>query len=75
MGEGARHELGLVEAYVNHMSGVREVLQSGSNVRVVISPDVSEHGISYPNTPTRMHGYHVYNVLLHISMQSPFSNT
>ena len=63
MGEGARHELGLVEAYVNHMSGVREVLQSGSNVRVVISPDVSEPDIPYPNTPTRMHGYHVCKVL------------
>lgn len=41
--EGAHHVLGLVEAHVNNMNEVWEVLQTGSNARAVGSTNANEH--------------------------------
>ncbi|KDO44389.1 hypothetical protein CISIN_1g002276mg [Citrus sinensis] len=42
-GEGMHHVPGLVEAHVNNISEVWEVLQTGSNVRAVGSTNANEH--------------------------------
>lgn len=42
-GEGTHHVPGLVEAHVNNMSEVWEVLQNGSNARAVGSTNANEH--------------------------------
>ncbi|XP_004295697.1 PREDICTED: kinesin-like calmodulin-binding protein homolog [Fragaria vesca subsp. vesca] len=42
-GEGTHHVPGLVEAHVNNMSEVWEVLQTGSNARAVGSTNANEH--------------------------------
>ncbi|RYR50313.1 hypothetical protein Ahy_A07g036906 isoform B [Arachis hypogaea] len=42
-GEGMHHVPGLVEAHVNNMSEVWEVLQTGSNARAVSSTNANEH--------------------------------
>ncbi|KAA8524934.1 hypothetical protein F0562_011428 [Nyssa sinensis] len=43
VGEGIHHVPGLVEAQVNNMSEVWEVLQTGSNARAVGSTNANEH--------------------------------
>ncbi|XP_059442530.1 kinesin-like protein KIN-14Q isoform X4 [Corylus avellana] len=43
VGEGIHHVPGLVEAHVNSMTEVWEVLQTGSNARVVGSTNANEH--------------------------------
>ncbi|TQD82607.1 hypothetical protein C1H46_031805 [Malus baccata] len=43
VGEGIHHVPGLVEAHVNNMSEVWEVLQTGSNARAVDSTNANEH--------------------------------
>ncbi|GAV78676.1 Kinesin domain-containing protein [Cephalotus follicularis] len=43
VGEGIHHVPGLVEAHVNNMSEVWEVLQTGSNARAVGSTNINEH--------------------------------
>ncbi|KAK9269292.1 hypothetical protein L1049_001062 [Liquidambar formosana] len=43
VGEGVHHVPGLVEAHVNNMSEVWEVLQTGSNARAVGSTNANEH--------------------------------
>ncbi|KAM1244483.1 hypothetical protein ACFX1X_036270 [Malus domestica] len=43
VGEGIHHVPGLVEAHVNNMSEVWEVLQTGSNARAVGSTNANEH--------------------------------
>ncbi|XP_028752425.1 kinesin-like protein KIN-14Q [Neltuma alba] len=42
-GEGMHHVPGLVEAHVNNMTEVWEVLQTGSNARAVSSTNANEH--------------------------------
>ncbi|KAG5000492.1 hypothetical protein JHK87_021564 [Glycine soja] len=42
-GEGMHHIPGLVEAHVNNMTEVWEVLQTGSNARAVSSTNANEH--------------------------------
>lgn len=42
-GEGMHHVPGLVEAHVNNISEVWEVLQTGSNARAVGSTNANEH--------------------------------
>ncbi|KAK4285751.1 hypothetical protein QN277_002402 [Acacia crassicarpa] len=42
-GEGINHVPGLVEAHVNNMTEVWDVLQTGSNARVVSSTTANEH--------------------------------
>ncbi|KAE9590546.1 hypothetical protein Lal_00023473 [Lupinus albus] len=42
-GEGMHHVPGLVEAHVNNMTDVWEVLQTGSNARAVSSTNANEH--------------------------------
>lgn len=41
--DGVHHVLGLVEAHVDNMNEVWEVLQTGSNARAVSSTNVNEH--------------------------------
>ncbi|KAG4160919.1 hypothetical protein ERO13_D01G024000v2 [Gossypium hirsutum] len=43
VGEGMHHVPGLVEAHVNNMNEVWEVLQTGSNARAVGSTNANEH--------------------------------
>lgn len=43
VGEGINHVPGLVEAHVNNMTEVWEVLQTGSNARAVGSTNANEH--------------------------------
>lgn len=43
LGEGIHHVPGLVEAHVNNMTEVWEVLQTGSNARAVGSTNANEH--------------------------------
>ncbi|KAM1234642.1 hypothetical protein ACFX2J_004197 [Malus domestica] len=43
VGEGIHHVPGLVEAHVNNMNEVWEVLQTGSNARAVGSTNANEH--------------------------------
>ncbi|OMO65853.1 hypothetical protein CCACVL1_21367 [Corchorus capsularis] len=43
VGEGAHHVPGLVEAHVNNINEVWEVLQTGSNARAVGSTNANEH--------------------------------
>ncbi|KAK2968705.1 hypothetical protein RJ640_005892, partial [Escallonia rubra] len=43
LGEGNHHVPGLVEAHVNNMSEVWDVLQTGSNARAVGSTNANEH--------------------------------
>lgn len=43
VGEGTHHVPGLVEAHVNNMSEVWDVLQTGSNARAVGSTNANEH--------------------------------
>ncbi|XP_050279572.1 kinesin-like protein KIN-14Q isoform X4 [Quercus robur] len=43
VGEGTHHVPGLVEAHVNNMTEVWEVLQTGSNARAVGSTNANEH--------------------------------
>ncbi|KAK8648193.1 hypothetical protein V6N13_128954 [Hibiscus sabdariffa] len=43
VGEGVHHVPGLIEAHVNNMNEVWEVLQTGSNARAVGSTNANEH--------------------------------
>ncbi|KAI9071746.1 hypothetical protein K1719_046285 [Acacia pycnantha] len=50
-GEGIKHVPGLVEGHVNNMTKVWDVLQNGTNARVVSSTTANEHR-------ERSHWYH-----------------